>query len=170
VLYISAGLKVLGTRAGGDKIPCRSLNKDLIRLLSDGPVFVHCSLFIVLHLLYIIMPYLRPNPRAQVFIAIVFLLTSTYLIASYPSTPAFPTFKPEPDFKYHSDAVEGEPKRIAIIGAGASGSAAAWFLSRAGRVMKERTGRELIGEITVLERDERVGGRKSPIGLDEAEE
>jgi prenylcysteine oxidase/farnesylcysteine lyase len=110
------------------------------------------------------MPLLRPTPKVQVLLAILLLLTSTYLIASYPSTPAFPTFKPEPDFKYHSDVVEGEPKRIAIIGAGASGSAAAWFLSRAGRVMKERTGREVIGEITVFERDERVGGRESRPG------
>ena len=93
--------------------------------------------------------------------AILLLLTSTWLIASYPSTPAFPTFRPEPEFKYHSGLVEGEAKRIAIIGAGASGSSAAWFLSRAGRVMKERTGREVMGEITVFERDERVGGRKS---------
>jgi prenylcysteine oxidase/farnesylcysteine lyase len=107
------------------------------------------------------MPSLRLTPRAQVLLAILLLLTSTYLIASYPSTPAFPTFKPEPDFKYHSGVIEGEPKRIAIIGAGASGSSAAWFLSRADRVMKERTGREVIGEITVFERDERVGGRKS---------
>jgi prenylcysteine oxidase/farnesylcysteine lyase len=107
------------------------------------------------------MPLLRPTPRVQVLLAILLLLTSTYLIASYPSTPAFPTFRPEPDFKYQSDVVEGEPKRIAIIGAGASGSAAAWFLSRAGRVMKERTGREVVGEITVFERDERVGGRES---------
>jgi prenylcysteine oxidase/farnesylcysteine lyase len=107
------------------------------------------------------MPLLRPTPKVQVLLAILLLLTSTYLIASYPSTPAFPTFKPEPDFKYHSDVVGGEPKRIAVIGAGAGGSAAAWFLSRAGRVMKERTGREVIGEITVFERDERVGGRES---------
>jgi prenylcysteine oxidase/farnesylcysteine lyase len=118
-------------------------------------------LFIVLHLPYIIMPLLRPTPKVQVLLAILLLLTSTYLIASYPSTPAFPTFKTEPDFIYQSNVVEGEPKKIAIIGAGASGSSAAWFLSRAGRVMKERTGREVIGEITVFERDERVGGRKS---------
>jgi prenylcysteine oxidase/farnesylcysteine lyase len=107
------------------------------------------------------MPLLRPTPKVQVLLAILFLLTSTYLIASYPSTTAFPTFKTEPDFKYQSNVVEGESKRIAIIGAGASGSSAAWFLSRVGRVMKERTGREVIGEITVFERDERVGGRKS---------
>ena len=107
------------------------------------------------------MPLLRPTPKVQVLLAILLLLTSTYLIASYPSPPAFPTFKPEPDFKYHSDVVEGEPKRIAIIGAGASGSAAAWFLSRAGRVMKDRSGKEGIREITVFEKDERVGGRKS---------
>jgi hypothetical protein len=118
-------------------------------------------LFIVLHLLYITMPVLRPTPRAQVLLAILLLLTSTYLIATYPSTPAFPTFNAEPEFKYHSGVIEGEPKRIAIIGAGASGSSAAWFLSRAGRIMKERTGREVIGEITVFERDERVGGRAS---------
>lgn len=106
------------------------------------------------------MPLLRPTPKIQVLLAIFLLITSTYLIASYPSSPAFPTFDAEPNFTYQSGEIAGKPKRIAIIGAGASGSAAAWFLSRAGRVMKERTGREVIGEITVLERDDRIGGRR----------
>lgn len=107
------------------------------------------------------MPLLRPTPRVQVLLAIILLITSTYLIAHYPSNPSFPSFPNEPGFTYDAGVIEGEPKKIAIIGAGASGSAAAWFLSRAGRVMKNRTGKEVIGEITVFERDERIGGRMS---------
>jgi hypothetical protein len=107
------------------------------------------------------MPFLRPTPRVQVLLAILLLITATYLIGSYPSTPSFPTFPQETGFTYEAGVIVGEPKRIAIIGAGASGSTAAWFLSRAGRVMKERTGKELIEEITVFERDDRIGGRKS---------
>lgn len=107
------------------------------------------------------MPLRRLSPRLQVLLVILLLTTATYLIASYPSTEHFPTFPAEPNFTYQSGIAEGEPKRIAVIGAGASGSSAAWFLSRAGRVMKERTGQEVIGEITVFERDDRIGGRMS---------
>jgi prenylcysteine oxidase/farnesylcysteine lyase len=53
------------------------------------------------------------------------------------------------------------PKRIAIVGAGASGSSAAFFMRRAGRTMEQRTRREageLIGEVVVFERENYVGG------------
>jgi prenylcysteine oxidase/farnesylcysteine lyase len=111
------------------------------------------------------MPFPRPTLRVQVLIAVLFLTLSTYLIASYPTTPSFPTFPPDSRFTYPTDAHHGAvaqvgSKRVAIIGAGASGSSAAWFLSRAGRVMKDRMGKEVLGDITVFERDDRIGGRK----------
>jgi prenylcysteine oxidase/farnesylcysteine lyase len=97
----------------------------------------------------------RPGPRLQVLAAILFLTISTYLIASYPS----PTFRQEQGYTYHTHPHADQGlKRVAIIGAGASGSSAAWFLARAGRVMSERMGREVLGEITVFESDTRVGG------------
>lgn len=121
--------------------------------------FVHRSPS-VLHYSFT-MAILRFTPRVQVLLAVLLLTSATYLIASYPSSSSFPLFPVEPGFTYKSEPIDGEPKKIAIIGAGASGSAAAWFLSRAGRVMKERTGQEVLGEITVFERDTRIGGRTS---------
>jgi prenylcysteine oxidase/farnesylcysteine lyase len=58
---------------------------------------------------------------------------------------------------------QGAPKRVAIIGAGASGSAAAFFLRRAARIAEKRAGLEegeLLGDIIVFEKDDRVGGRE----------
>ena len=55
------------------------------------------------------------------------------------------------------------PKRVAIIGAGASGSSAAWFLSRASGVMAGRLGvdsREILDEIVVFDKESRPGGRE----------
>lgn len=60
------------------------------------------------------------------------------------------------------------PKRVLIVGAGASGSAAAFFLRRAARVMEERIGVEegrLVGEIVVVEKEGYVGGRTSQLLL-----
>lgn len=57
---------------------------------------------------------------------------------------------------------QDRPKRVAIVGAGASGSAAAWFLRRAGRIVEQRLGVEggsILGEIVVFERESYVGGR-----------
>jgi len=59
---------------------------------------------------------------------------------------------------------QDQSKRVAIVGAGASGSAAAFFLSRAARIAEQRAGLEpgeLLGQIVVYEREERVGGRES---------
>jgi ketol-acid reductoisomerase len=59
------------------------------------------------------------------------------------------------------------PKRVAIVGAGASGSAAAFFLRRAARIMEERIGaREgaMLGEVVVVDKEGYVGGRESDRG------
>lgn len=58
------------------------------------------------------------------------------------------------------------PKRVAIVGAGASGSAAAFFLRRAARIMEERIGvpeGQLLGDVVVVDKEAYVGGRKSTV-------
>lgn len=57
-------------------------------------------------------------------------------------------------------------KRIAIVGAGASGSSAAFFLRRAANVIERRAGlaeSTLIGDILVYEKEGYVGGRTTTI-------
>lgn len=115
------------------------------------------------------MPITRLPQRTQVVLLIALLSLLTYWLASVPSNTAFSRFKHEPNFKYPSDAhpkaiAQERPRNVAIIGAGASGSAAAWFMSRAGRVMEQRTGKKVLGEVVVFEQSERVGGRKFTAG------
>ncbi|WWC58035.1 uncharacterized protein I303_100570 [Kwoniella dejecticola CBS 10117] len=62
--------------------------------------------------------------------------------------------------------VQDRPKRVAIVGAGASGSAAAFFLRRAARVVESRLGLEegsRLGEIVVFEKEGYVGGRSTTV-------
>lgn len=61
------------------------------------------------------------------------------------------------------DAAEVRPKRVAIIGAGASGAAAAMFISRAAREAEQQRGMkkgELLGDLVVYEKSDYVGGRE----------
>lgn len=65
---------------------------------------------------------------------------------------------------HHAAIAQLRPKRVLVVGAGASGSAAAFFLRRAARVMEERLGMDegrLVGEIVVIDKEGYVGGRKS---------
>lgn len=113
----------------------------------------------------------QPRPRLAVFVLATVLL-AVYLAGPL-SAPApqrtFPTF--EEPFIYpthpHTGALaQDRPKRVAVIGAGASGSSAAWFLRRAGRVMEDRLGKaegELLGEIVVIDREGHVGGRTTTV-------
>lgn len=110
------------------------------------------------------------RPRLLV-IAALFLCIALYL--SYPLT-SFTTFvneapTPVPDFSTpysypaapHAHVLEQKPKRVAIIGAGASGSSAAWFLSRAAGVIADRLDVEkekVLAEIVVFDREDRPGG------------
>lgn len=67
-------------------------------------------------------------------------------------------FAPEPPVL----GTEHKPRRVAIVGAGASGSAAAFFLRRAAREAESRAGLEpgsLLGDLIVFERESYVGGR-----------
>jgi hypothetical protein len=67
-----------------------------------------------------------------------------------PPTPARPDSPP---------SALGKLKRVAIVGAGASGSAAAFFLERAAR----STEGEGEVQLVVFERDARVGGRSTTV-------
>ncbi|WWD22349.1 hypothetical protein CI109_106840 [Kwoniella shandongensis] len=61
---------------------------------------------------------------------------------------------------------QSRPKRIAIIGAGASGSSAAFFVRRAGRTIERRLGLEegeRVGEVVVFDKEGYVGGRSTTV-------
>ncbi|WVR03358.1 hypothetical protein IAU60_000349 [Kwoniella sp. DSM 27419] len=61
---------------------------------------------------------------------------------------------------------QDRPKRVAVVGAGASGSAAAFFLRRAGREVERRLGVEegsRMGEIVVFDKEGHVGGRSTTV-------
>lgn len=69
-----------------------------------------------------------------------------------------------PSEPHHAAIAQLRPKRVLIVGAGASGSAAAFFLRRAARIMEERIGVDegrLVGDIVVIDKEGYVGGRKS---------
>ncbi|WVF66428.1 hypothetical protein IAT40_001168 [Kwoniella sp. CBS 6097] len=58
------------------------------------------------------------------------------------------------------------PKRVAIIGAGASGTSAAFFLRRAATVAEKRLssdGGKLLGDIVVFDKEDYVGGRSTVV-------
>ncbi|WVF66429.1 hypothetical protein IAT40_001169 [Kwoniella sp. CBS 6097] len=67
----------------------------------------------------------------------------------------------------HQGAAKQErPKRVVIIGAGASGTSAAFFLERAARVVERRLGLEkgkLLGEIVIFDKEGYVGGRSTVV-------
>ena len=78
---------------------------------------------------------------------------------SFKSTHAH-TYRAEP----HAHALNTTAKRVAIIGAGASGSSAAWFLTRAADVVAARLGvnrHALLDEIVVFDKNDYFGGRES---------
>lgn len=103
------------------------------------------------------------SQRSQLVVSVLLLSILTYLLTLVHGEAGFPRFPSEPGFTYPADAHpkalnQTRSKRVAIVGAGASGSAAAWFMSRAGRVMKDRVGKEVLGDIVVFEQEGRVGG------------
>ncbi|EIW73268.1 hypothetical protein M231_03632 [Tremella mesenterica] len=98
------------------------------------------------------------------FISIT-LLSAYFLFPSSHKTPSFPTF-PKDEYVYplaQHVQEQQRPKRVGIVGAGASGSAAAFFLRRAGKVVKDRIGKEVLGEIVVFEKEDYVGGRSTTV-------
>ncbi|TXT07375.1 hypothetical protein VHUM_03095 [Vanrija humicola] len=57
-------------------------------------------------------------------------------------------------------------KRVAVVGAGASGSSAAWFLTRAARIAEARAGLEagaLLAPVVVYDKEDYVGGRSTVV-------
>ena len=81
---------------------------------------------------------------------------------------------PQPDGLASSEYIDTEALgrlselRVAIIGAGASGSSAAYFLSRAGKQLGKKKGKDSVNPskrlyVDVFERSERVGGRAMAI-------
>jgi prenylcysteine oxidase/farnesylcysteine lyase len=96
------------------------------------------------------------------FIALAVTLSRPLPRSAQTTSPGFAG-----DYTYSADQhvlaqAQERPKRVAIVGAGASGAAAAWFLRRAGRVVEQRLGMEegtVLGDIVVFEREGYVGGR-----------
>lgn len=107
------------------------------RLLLAGPLFFLIA-FILLYRPLTYHPVVIAHPKAK-------------FPLNHPLNP------------HHEAMHQARPKRVAIIGAGASGSAAALFMARAGRVIEERTGKSegsLLSEIVVFEKESYIGGRE----------
>jgi len=116
-----------------------------------------------------LMRDLGGQPRSRLVISGLVLIAIAYLLA-YPLKQQYRPRIPSGTYSYPSHPSahnQTRPKRVAIIGAGASGSAAAFFLSRAARVAENRADLpegSLLSEIVVYERERYVGGRMSKVG------
>lgn len=135
------------------------------------------------HIIMLLPPFLASRTRLFVLTTSIVLISLLLLHSSSPSsfsstlspfsssTRPFPTF--DEDYRYdgeshHAAANQTRAKRIAVIGAGASGSSAAWFIKRAGRIVEERLGKregEVLGEIVIYDMEERIGGSESNAAL-----
>jgi prenylcysteine oxidase/farnesylcysteine lyase len=120
--------------------------------------------------------YQTSRARLLIF-SILFLSITALLCRSFRSSPASRFFEFEDDqLEYPASSHDGavsqlRPRRIAIVGAGASGSATAFFLRRAARVMAERIGvaeERLVGDIVVFDKEGYIGGRGSRQGCVES--
>jgi len=142
-------------------LPIRCTFQPLIIVLQPHPV--------INTMLDSIVRLFSTRPKIACF-SVLFLLSVFYLSRPFAFSyqPHFPSF-PKDDFIYpghvhHAALNQTRPRRVAIVGAGASGSSAAWFLRRAGRVMEQRIGvgeGELLREIMVFDQEGYVGGRES---------
>jgi prenylcysteine oxidase/farnesylcysteine lyase len=109
---------------------------------------------------------LATQPRRRLVLAsVLFLLVAFGLTRPFSRPEPAPAF-PHEDYTYPPPThVHARPKRVAVVGAGASGAAAAWFVRRAGRVAERRAGvpeGTLLGEVVVFEQADYIGGRACP--------
>ena len=99
----------------------------------------------------------------MLFFAIAILwqpFTSSTQSAAFPKYTDEYTYTPD----VHLHALNSTAKRVAIVGAGASGTSAAWFLNRAAHVVAGRLGvdpSEVLAEIVVIDKNGYVGGSGS---------
>ncbi|RSH90653.1 hypothetical protein EHS25_001258 [Saitozyma podzolica] len=112
--------------------------------------------------------------RSRLAIVVVLFLSLTLLLSQpfhFRSSGYFPPTVEAEELQYPVSSHDGainqlRPKRIAIVGAGASGSATAFFLRRAARVMAERIGvpeEKLVGDIVVFDKEGYIGGRSTTV-------
>ncbi|ORY25191.1 Prenylcysteine lyase-domain-containing protein [Naematelia encephala] len=99
-------------------------------------------------------------------ILIAYLLSIPFQHKTSSSSSSSP-FPPKEEYTYPAPEVSHtRPKRVAVVGAGASGSAAAWFLRRAGRVVEARSGLsegDILGEVVVFDKEGYIGGRTTTV-------
>ncbi|TXT11838.1 uncharacterized protein COLE_02248 [Cutaneotrichosporon oleaginosum] len=78
---------------------------------------------------------------------------------------SFVFFAAKPTHEVFAQPTDLRRRRVAIVGAGASGSAAAFFLSRAAREAESRAGapRGSLLDIVVYEREDYIGGRSTVV-------
>lgn len=100
-----------------------------------------------------------------VSLSALFILTPSSTSGSQGQSHTRSTTSPsrplERDQQIFQAGTGASPRRVAIIGAGASGSSAAWFLDRAAGVVAGRMGvekRQVLSEVVIFEREGRVGG------------
>ncbi|WOO80156.1 Farnesylcysteine lyase [Vanrija pseudolonga] len=101
----------------------------------------------------------------SVFLALFGVLYFPALSAAPPTrTPTPPHLDP---YAPHQVVLgQTSPKRVAVVGAGASGSAAAWFLTRAARIAEARAGKpvgSLLAPVVVYDKEAYVGGRSTVV-------
>ncbi|KAL1412043.1 hypothetical protein Q8F55_003040 [Vanrija albida] len=115
------------------------------------------------------MPW--PSGRTALLLALFLALFGVlYFPVLTPAPPQRATHAAHPaagGYEAHQVVfAQPSPKRVAIVGAGASGSAAAWFLSRAARIAEARAGKEpfsLLAPVVVYDKESYVGGRSTVV-------
>ena len=108
------------------------------------------------------------SPRLKLVLTTGILLLAVVYFSNPLTAPPSLALKLTHGYTYpaepHAHVLNTTAKRVAVIGAGASGSSAAWFLTRAADVVAARLGVErhaLLDEIVVFEKNKYIGGRES---------
>ncbi|WVQ76257.1 hypothetical protein IAR50_005922 [Cryptococcus sp. DSM 104548] len=114
-----------------------------------------------------------PNRRRFTAISLVLLLSLFLTYNFAPSARRHLGLSPETDlplddqeYTLKEGVSNGTPRRVAIVGAGASGSSAAFFMRRAAHVAERRANLpqgSLLGDIIVYEQGGYVGGRTTTV-------